>query len=138
MSAIINAPGKAMVVSINASTLKSSTFTRQRQGGEIPLPSSGLDPDSDGNYEVPHDVGMIVTTIRVTTIYDQIAPPHAAPYNIRTGLTVTGQFGMTASLLTPAVLYKVMNTTDSNDAERTGLFEFELKPADDVSPGYYS
>lgn len=137
MAAVNNAPGKAMVVSINGNVLKSSTFNRQRQGGEIPLPTSGLVADGDSNYEVPHDVGMITTTVRLTTIYDQDAPPHAAPYNLRTGLTVTAQIGMTAALLTPAVTYKVMNTTDSNDAERTGLWECELKPASDDSPGYF-
>ncbi len=137
MSAVANAPGKAMIVEINGNVLKSSTFNRQRQGGEIPLPTSGLTPDADSNYEVPHDVGMIVTTVRVTTIYDTSAPPHAAPFNVRTGLTVTAAFGMVLGLVTPTVSYVVTNTTDSNDAERTGLFEFELKPATDSSPEYF-
>lgn len=138
MAGVADCPGKAMVVAINGTVLKSSTYNRQRQGGELPLPTSGLVPDGDGNYEVPHDVGMVVTTIKLTSIFDQNAPYHAAPYNLRTGVTVTLSIGMTAALLTPAVSYKVMDTTDSNDAEKTGLWECTLKPATDSSPGYYS
>ncbi len=138
MAAVTPAPGKSMVVSINTTVLKSSTFRRERSGGEIPLPTSGLTADADGNYEVPHEVGMVTTTAVITSIYDQAAPHHAAPYNLRTGMTVSARFGMTAALLTPARNFKVMSTTDSNDAERTGLWECVLKPATDDSAGYFS
>lgn len=137
MAAVANAPGKAMVVQVNGTALKSSTFNRQRQAGEIPLPTSGLTADADSNYEVPFAAGMITTTIRITSIFDINNPFYAAPFNIRAGVVVTLAIGMTASLMTPTVNMVILNTTDSNDAERTGLFEFELKPSTDTSPGYF-
>ncbi len=138
MAAVTPAPGKAMVVTINGSPLKSSTFRRQKTAGDIPLPTSGLTADADSNYHVPHAAGMIETEITITSIYDTAGPFHNAPFNIRAGVTATVRVGMTAALQTPAITYVCMSTTDNDDAERTGLWEATFKPATDSDTGYYS
>ncbi len=138
MSAVSPAAGKAMRVSVNGNVLKSSTFNRERSAGEIPLPTSGLTADADSNYEVPHAAGMITTTVRITSIFDTAAIHSSPPLSIRAGVVATLQFGMTAAILTPAISFVCLTTTDSNDAEKTGLWEATFKPATDDTAGNFS
>ena len=142
---ITPAIGAGMYVEINGEVLQAGSWRRNRKPGEIELPTSGLDPDQDGNYEMPHDTGFVKTTITVSAPYNQEAPFHDAPYNLRAGLDVIARFGMTAALITPEVLYRVMETSDQNEATASGKGEWEctLMPSsqatsDTLPVGYFT
>lgn len=139
------AVGMGMYVEINGTMLQGGSWKRNRKPGEIEMPTSGLDPDEDGNYEMPHDTGFVKTTITLTAPFDTAAPFHDAPYDIRAGIDVSARFGMTSNLLTPEALYRVMDTTDQNEATANGKGEWEctLMPSvsateDDTFPGYFN
>lgn len=138
MSAVTPALGGGMVVKVNSNIVKAASFQRRRSAGRIPLPTSGLTANADSVYEIPHAVGMVTTEIVIRAPYDTAAPFHSATYLLRPGKTVTAQFGMISTLLTPAISYKVADTTDSNEAERTGEWEAVLVQATDDTAGFYT
>ena len=138
MAAITPAVGGGMVVKVNGNVLKAATFQRERAAAELPLPTSGLTANADGVYEVPFAVGMVRTRVTVTAPYDTGTSFHSATYLLRTGKTVAAQFGMTSSFLTPSVSFKVLSTTDGNQAEQLGEWQAVLVPSTDDTTGYYT
>jgi len=138
MAAITPAVGGGMVVKVSGSVLKCEAFDRPRTGARLPIPTSGLTANADGKYEVPHAVGMITSEVMLRGPYDTAAPYHAAPYNIRAGVTVTLQVGQISTLLTPSINYNVERTTDRNEAIRLGEWEAVLVQATDSTAGYFT
>lgn len=143
MAAITPAIGAGMYVEIRGNVLKGGSWKRNRKAGEIELPVSGLTPDSDANFEMPHATGFVKTTITISAPFDTATPYHAPPHEIRVGVQLAARFGMTANLLTPEVTYCVMETSDQNEATMAGKGEWEctLMPANDFdgnSPGYFT
>ncbi len=137
--------GAGMYVEINGTMLQGGSWKRNRKAGEIEMPTSGLDPDDDGNYEMPHDSGFVKTSITITAPFGIEYPFHDSPYDIRSGIDVSARFGMTSSLLTPDALFRVMDTTDQNEATMNGKGEWEctLMPSvnageDETFPGYFT
>lgn len=138
MAAITPAPGGGMVVKVNGSVLKAASWQRARRATVLPIPTSGMTANADGQYEVPNTTGLITTQIVIRGPYNTASPFHAAPYTIRNGVTVTAQFGQIAALLTPLINYKVADTSDEQDIERLGMWEATLVPATDDTAGYFT
>jgi len=138
MAAVTPALGGGLVVKVGGTALKCEAFQRPRRGARLPLATSGLTANADGVYEVPHAVGMVTTEVVLRGPYDTAAPFHAAPYNIRPGVTVTLQLGQISTLLTPSINYKVEGSTDSNDAMRLGEWDATLVQATDSTAGTFT
>ncbi len=137
MAAIAPAIGGGMVIKINSNVIKAAGFERPRAAARLPIPTSGQTANADGQYEVPHTTGMITTEFVLRGPYDLNAPFHAAPYNLRPGVTVTMQVAQ-QTLLTPSINYIVERTTDRNEAERLGEWEAVLIQGTDATAGYYT
>jgi len=138
MAAISPAVGGGLVVKVNGSVIKCAAFERPRAATRLPIPTSGMTANADGQYEVPHVTGLITTEFVLRGPYDTAAPFHAAPYNLRPGMQVTMQVGQTSTLLTPTIYYKVERTTDRNEAERLGEWEAVLVQATDDTAGTFT
>jgi hypothetical protein len=138
MAAITPAVGGGMVIKVNGTVLKGASFERPRSASRLPIPTSGMTANADGEYEVPNTTGLITREIMLRGPYDTATPFHGAPYHIRPGKTVTVQVGMISSLLTPSINFKVERTTDRQDVERLGEWEALLIPAVDSTDGYYT
>lgn len=138
MAAITPAVGGGMVVSINGTTLKATSFRRERSAGELPIPTSGMTANADSQYEVPETTGLIRTRVVISAPFNTAAVFHGGAHLIRPGLTVSARFGMTSILLTPAVNYKVLSTSDGNNVDKLGEWECTLVPSTDDTAGYYT
>jgi len=138
MAAITPAAGGGMVVKVGGSVLKVEAFERPRNANRIPIPTSGMTANADGEYEVPHTTGLITTEVVLRGPYDTAAPFHAAPYHIRPGKVVTLQLGQISSLLTPSINYRVERSTDRQSAERVGEWDAVLVQATDSTAGTFT
>lgn len=138
MAAVTPAIGFGMVVKVNGATVKAASFRRERSAGELPLPTSGLSANADSQYEIPETTGGIRTRVVISGPYDTAAPFHSDTYMIRPGKSVAVRLGMTSALLTPNVTYRVLSTTDSNEAEQLGRWEATFVPDTDSTAGYFT
>ena len=138
MAAITPAPGGGMVVKINSNVLKAASWQRARRATQLPIPTSGMTANADSQYEVPFTTGLISTQVVIRGPVNTASLFHLAPYHLRTGNTVTAQFGQTSTLLTPVINYKVADTSDEQDVERLGMWEAVLVPATDDTAGYFT
>lgn len=138
MAAITPAPGKGSYVRVNSNVLKAATWRRERTAGELEYPTTNMTADSDGNYEVPHGAGLIKTVIVISAPYDTGSTFHSNTYNLRAGVTVNVQLGQVPTLITPAIPFVVLSTTDENDVAALGKWEARLAPATDASAGYFT
>jgi hypothetical protein len=139
MATVTPAPGKGSLVKVNGTELKLATWRRTRTPGELEFPTTGMTPDADGAYEVPHAAGLVKTRIVIGGPYDTAAPYHGAPYHLRATKTASVQFGhLRAGPVTPARTFVVLETTDENEAAQLGRWEATLAPSTDDSPGYFT
>jgi hypothetical protein len=138
MAAITPSVGGGMVVQFKATAMKAATWRRERVAGELPIPTSGMTANADGNYEVPHATGLIRTRVVVTAPFNSASTFFSTTFDIRTGMTVAARFGMSSTLLTPSINYKVLSTTDMQDVEKLGEWECTLVPATDDTAGYFT
>lgn len=138
MPAITPAIGFGMVVKVNGAVVKAASFRRQREAGQLPLPTSGLSANADSQYEIPETTGGIRTRYVLSAPFDTANPFHSNTYNIRPGKVVSVRLGMTSTLLTPDTNFNVLSTTDENEAEQLGRWEAVFTPNTDTTPGYFT
>lgn len=138
MSAVAPAIGFGMVVKVNGNIVKAASFRRQRNAGQLPLPTSGLSANADGVYEIPETTGGVRTQYVLSAPFDTGTPFHSNTYNIRPGKVVSVRLGMTSTLLTPDTNFNVLSTTDENEAEQLGRWEAVFTPSTDTSAGYFT
>lgn len=138
MASITPAPGKGSYVKVKSAVLKAASWRRERTAGELEFPTTGMTADADGNYEVPHGAGLIKTVLVLSGPYDTAAAFHSATYDLRAGVVVNAQVGMVSTLITPAINYVVLSTTDENEAAALGRWEARLSPTTDTSAGYFT
>ena len=139
MAVVTPAPGKGSAVTCNGTALKLTSWRRQRAAGDLEFGTTGMAADADGQYEVPHEAGLVNTSIVIEGPYDTAAPFHGAPFHIRTGLKQSFRFGMIAAgPLTPARTLVILETSDENEAAALGRWSATLAPTTDDTAGYFT